>query len=489
MKNINKRSRKIVLIILGILILLILIVSIYKTNKTKLLDKDEFKNLCNNIETEAENFKSQDDFCKFITKWADSRKLTYSISNDGNIIFDQKAVSRKKKVSPTVVIVNYNYDNAKENRKSIATAAMIADKKLESGRKTVIFINNEKNDGSNYNNLNRDYFPQNSKIIYLDSGTYSYISPKSFMSANQTATIPIEYDSSNCDTALRIDVKGLKSDCVDTGINKAPNTISFLSNILTRLKSKSTICQIADIKIGNKGNMYPSSMSVTILLNSYSVESFTGYLDKVIKGFNKTYQDDDNPNCEYKYTILDDSKIPSLAYSKQTFDSLTTLLYTVDDGAKRFEEDNVIPDGYEENDICSIVSPVQLRSDNENMYLDIYSQAVNKDYLKDVLDDNITAAKISKCDITSNKIVPAFNNSNSKVLHTLQYTYFKVSNLYGKEISLSEDNDTYFTPMSYINEISQSKDIVHIKENDASASVVANMIICYIQTKGNFLSL
>lgn len=489
MKKFIKKN-KLLIIILILITILLSVVSIYRYIKIKPFDKAAYTELYKNLEVDGENFVKQSDLQRYITGWADQHQLKYQVDSNKNIIFVQDASSKKSNVSPTVIIVNYNYENAVDNRKVLASAAMLAKIKLEnSGKKIVIFVNNEKNDGSNYYGLDKKYFTNNSKVVYLDYGKSSYISTNSFNSINQTFKLPSKHVESKCDTAIKIHIKGLISDCIDTGINKKANPISLLSTILTRLKSKSTICELASIKVNNKGNMYPNELEATIMMNSYSVDGFTAYLDKRIKAFDKACKDD-NPDCEYSYKVIKKkNKLPSTVYSKETFNSLTTLLFTITNGSERLTEDNIIPDGYEVKDIYGIICPNQLRVENGIIYLDVYSQGINSKYLNQIIEDNKISADLANAELVNSITYPQFQNNNSNLIKTLQRTYVKVSDLGGTEIYLPRDYDTYFTPMTYLNEINNNMDIVHVKENSRSAAIITNMLICYIQTKGNFLSL
>lgn len=485
MKKLSKK-KKITFILLTILIIISMAFGAYEHSKVKLFDKSTYSDLYKNLEASADSFNKQSDLREYITSWADDCNLQYTVDDAQNIIFTQKAVKKKKDISPTVILVNYNYENVLDNKKILASAASIAYTKIHSSKTTVIFVNNEKNDGESYYKLSRELFPKKAKVIYLDYGTHMYASNKSFASAVQTIAIPTEKVDVKCDTAIKIKITGLKSDVVDTSINNRVNPISLFSTLLTRLKSKSTICQIADIKVHNKGNMYPDSLEAKILINSYSLESFTKYLDKRIEAFNKACDDE---TCKYTYKILKDSKIPDLAYSKKTFNALTSLLFTINDGTIRFDEDSIIPDDYEEKDINTIICPTQLRFDYDQMYLDVYLQAVNSDYLNQALKENATAAKLSNCSVYSSYKESSFKNKHNKFIHQLQSAYFKVSLLYGTASFLNIDADTYFTPMTYLKEINPNMDIIHIKENSISASTFTNTIIYYIQNRGNFLSL
>lgn len=487
MKKLSNK-RKTLLLIFSFLLIIILVLGIYRMSKIKLFDRSAYYTLNKNLKASSEAFESQKDLKNFIIEWADTQNLKYEVDDENNIIFTENAISKKKNISPTVVLVNYNFETAYNNSKVLTSAAMITQTKIKSSKTTVIFVNNENNNGKGYYNLDKKYFPNKSKVIYLDYGKYMYVSNKSFTSAMQSIVIPTKTTSVHCDSAVKIKIKGLESDDIDTSISNRTNLLSTLSSILTRLKSKSTICQIADIKLSNKYKMYPDGLEITILLNSYSIDSFTKYLDKSISKFEKKYSD--NEKFEYTYKIIKKKKkLPKKAYSKKTFNALTTLLFSVKNGAERFDEESVIPKGYEIKDINTITSPCQLRNaEDGNLYLDVYTQAVNSDYLNKATRDNSTVAKLSNCKIYKTTTIPSFSSKNKKFLRKLQRAYFKVSDLYGANFSLELDADTYFTPMSYLHKINTNMDIVHIKENSKSAGTLTNMIICYIQTRGNILS-
>ena len=490
MKNISHKA-KIALLVITIIAIIISLLGIYKYQKIRIFDKTTYNELCKNLEKDAVNFNCQKDLKTYITTWAEDNNLKCIVDDFDNIIFEKQASKKKTNETPTVFVVNYNYDNAVKNRKVLSTAAMLAYTDVNSSKTTVIFINNENNDGQSYENINHSYFPDNAKVIYLDAGKSSYISASSYRQEDQTVTIDAKKVPVSCDTAIKIKIEGLKSDCIDTNVTTQTNPIILFSTLLTRLQTKSTICQLANLKVGNRGYMYPSSIEATILLNSYSVDSFTKYIDKRIEKFEKNHDIESEPNVKYSYEIIEKSSdaFPKKAYSKKTLKSLTTMLFTLDSDTYRFNEEDMIPDGYEEYSIYGISSVRQIRTDKSNIFIDITSQAINKSKLSEILNDHSEAAKLSDCSIKTTKKLESFKNNKPGLINTLQKTYFIVNDLSGTNITLKEKNDTYFTPMTYLARINKNMDIIHVKEGSKANTIITNMLLCYIETKGNFLSL
>lgn len=486
MKNLSK-SKKIVLIVLISVILIIGVLSIYRLTKIRIFDKGKYSELCSNLETDGEKFKSQDDMCNYITEWAKNNKLEYTLDSNNNIIFVQEAASNKSSVSPTVIVVNYNYENAIDNRRVLSSAAMIAATPLKSGKKTVIFVNNANNKGDGYYALDKNLLTDNSKVVYLDyNEKKSYISRSSFSQTDQTLTVAKNYEEPKFDTILKINIGGLKTDCMGSNTGSHANPIDNLSTVLSRLKSKSITYQIADIKVDNRGKMFPTSLEATIVLNSYSADSLKDYMDKRVDAFMDSNKED-NPDCYYKYEFNDN--IPSQVMSQASSDSVTTLLYTLKNGKYKYKETDKIPEGYEEGDVYSIASINQIRSDENNIYIDISTQSASKEIEDKLVNDNRSLAEMANAGIVTTSHYDPFYNSNDNLENMLKSTYYKVSDLSGTETSLKSDVDNYFTPMSYLSDINSKMNIVHIRENKSSSAIITNLLLVYVQTKGNFLNL
>ncbi len=489
-KNISRR-KKIVLAVAIVLFSVSLILTIYTSSSSRLLDKSEYRKLYKSIiETEEDGgFTSQKSLRNFILKWADDKKLSYEVDENNNIIFSSKAISRKKKVSPTVLCVDYNYETASDDARVLASAAMTAATELSSGKRDVIFFENGKNEAKGYRGIDKKYFTDQTKAIYLDSGS-PYISTESYAQELSTIQIPVEREPVKCDTAIRIKISGITPKIVNTNITKLPSPIIAWRQILTRLKEKSTISQIADFKIEGHGLMNPVSLDATILLNSYSVEGLTSYIDKRIESWEEAYSEN-NEGLSFTYEVIenvDDTSIET-AYSQKTFKKLTNVLYTVNEGNYKFEEGDTLPEGKEIGDNYGVNAMVGLRSDDNNIYLDLMSQGYDSKHLDKITADNKAASELFGCKYKTNEITPNFVNKKDALARNITLTYLKVNDNYGENIILPTDTDRYFTPCSYLQEINGNMDIIHLRMNSSTAVVITNTILGYIEKKGNFLSI
>lgn len=489
-KNLSHK-KKIGLIFTAVLFSAALILTVYIKTNSKLLNKSEYKKLYKSIKTTEENggFSDQKSLRNFIINWADEKNLDYEIDNQNNIIFSSDGVTRKKKFSSTILCVDYNYETANNDAKPLATAAMTAATELNSGKKIVVFFNNERNEAKGYDGIDAKYFKDHSKVIYLDYGKTAYISTTSYAQELSRIQIPAERENVKCDTAIKVNISGINSKPINTNISKLPNPIIAFRQILTRLKEKSIICQIADFKIKDNGLMNPVSLEVTILVNSYSVNSLTKYIDKRIASWEKSYSDD-NENLSFSYEVIDDVKsVADSAYSQETFDKLTSILYTINEGNYKFEEGDSIPADKEVGDNYGINAMINLSEEGENIYIDLMSQAYNLELMKKIADDNKTACELFGGHYESIEVISPFVNKNTALSRNINITYLKVNDSYGENIILPSDMDNYFTPCAYLQKINKKMDIVHLRMNSSSAVVISNTILGYIEKKGNFLSI
>ena len=486
-KVIGNNKFKILLILL--IILAVAGVSVYRSRTTKLLDKEvysEFKEAIEAVrDSEEGGFADQQALVDMIEQWADSRSLEYKEDKHGNIIFNKPASERKKNITPTLVAVSINYETAADNPQVLASAAAIAASDIESGRRTVVFFNDEQSLAKGYKGINKKYISSKTKVIYLDRGSSSYISTASFQQRDSVVTVPAELEENPCDTAVRISISGIRSGVIGPGINKRPDPVSALSSLLTRLKSKSVDCRLAGVTIGSNGNMYPVSLDVVITLNSYNLSSFTSYIDKRIKAWEKAYGDT-YEDLKYEYEVIDDEEsLPETVYTAETTDKLTGILYTINSGSYKYSESDALPEGKEAGDVYGYNCVTGLYAGDEDIRLTLITQGANDLFADRICNDNKAAAELYECGYEQTGKISEFINDKDSLARTFKTTFEKVNKNDAADVTLPYETDNCFTPCSYLAAKNGKADIIHIRMKSSHASKIANTILCYIKAKGN----
>ena len=464
-------------------------ISIRMSQSTQLLDKaayKEFKEAVDEVaDSEAGAFENQEALRTFIKTWFDNYGLKYKEDEFGNIIFDKEPVKRKRNVTPTLVCVSMNYETACDNSQLLASAAAIALTGVESGRQTVIFVNDEQNLGKGYKGLTDEYVTPRSKVLYMDKGSTLYLSTASFEKVFSHFDLKAEREENVCDTAVKVTIKGVPSAVVTTNINKQPDPISAFSGMLSRLKGKSAIYRVADVKVGSNGDMYPVSIETTITLNSYAAGSFTAYLDKRIKAWEKAYGKD-NEDLEFSYKVIDDPEaLPKTTYTAETTDKLAGILYTVKSGTYRYAENDVIPENKDVGDVYGINAVLGIAADENNISIRVMSQGAGEMFTNRMLYDNRAASELYECTYKTDSKIEAFENTKDSLSLTFKKTYDKVNDTTSAGSELRMDTDNFFTPCSYLQAVNGEADIIHLRMDGSNAVKLANTVLCYIKTKGN----
>lgn len=438
---------------IGFILLALLLagIAVYNYTKSNLLDKDKYKDFKKSLVELSEKVDSNNDIHAHITSWANSNNIVYTSDSADNIIIKRNNQSGNS-ARNMVICVEYNYKTFKNSIDAIASAEYISATDTTSSS-TVIFSKNEENKHSGIRALDSGYFKDKSNVIYLDSADSSFISRQAFSSADSVISIPCSKTPRTRDTGIKLSISGIETAPPSAAISSQPNPLTSLGTILTHLKSKSVLYQLADVKVGNEGNMYPTSLEATILIDSYELEDFCTYLDDKSTSYVEQYSKK-FPKISYSYNVmLDNSKLPGTTYSEQSVEILTNVLYTIKNGTYRFEEPDV-PSGYNDNDVYAINCVEGLRIDGEYMNMNINSSAMNEAYLDQIVDETKTAAKIS--------------GASHKLTHRIGRFIAEPSEL-SKSINDAntiEARQTEFSPCSYIQEKNENINLLHVRECD-----------------------
>ena len=462
----------------------------YRANRYKVLDRTAFSDLISETsEAAKEGFESQEQLSSYITSWADRNSLEYKIDKAGNIIFDTAAIDRKKNVSPTVIVAGLNYRTASHSVNLIASAAAIASADLESGRKTVIFVNDENSSGNGYKHLSKKLIGDKSKVIYLDEGNKAYISVHSFAESVAEISMPAKKEDASLDTAVKIHISGIVSkDVSPENSVSMPDPLNAFGGLLTRLKTRSIVYRVSDFSVGSSNNMYPDSLDACIMLNSYSVESFKKNLDKQSKDWLRDFSKD-NPDLAITYEVIESKDmLPKKCYDAATSDLLAKLLYTITGNTYKFSENDAIPENSYEGDYSGVNAVMNLEDAGTVIKLRIMSQGYDDLFLDRIVIDNRAAAEMLECSFKETERYAAFDNKKNSLFRTFRTTYSKVHSS-SEKAELAAYSDSCFTPCSYLAEKNDKVDVIHLRISKMSAANLTNTLMCYIKSKGNTFSL
>lgn len=471
------KKKKIILCIavLAAVVIGIFSYSIARLNRMyDLVDKRDLSNMRDSIESHMEDVDSTDRITHLLTDWCDVNNVKFTIDDNKNVIIRKTSSNADKHTPTTVLAMEYNSKTFQQDISAYAVAEYFAKHGLNHGDVNVVFFCNDNNHHTGARNISKKYIPKKSRIILLTQGESSGISRSSFGNSLQSVSIPYKKVSRRCDSALRIRIGGIPTGVPSQATSGQPNPISLLANVLTHLKSKSVSFQLADVKVESNGNMSPTGIQATILIDSYSMESVTTYLDDRIEDF-----EDDNkkdfPDSYYEYKELTE-QLPSTAYSKKAVNRLITFLYTFKDGTYRFDKDNV-PEGYKEKDIYGINSIQDLSADGSSLNLRISTMGMNDKYLKQIVKENRNAAELSDVKIGTKITDSPYENTKNELFQLIQDAYNKANDVSTVDAMIPEKPDCGFTILTFLSAKNRNTDGVHLQITDKTAVKIANGIL------------
>ena len=475
----TKKRRRILLAVIFLIVISLFACSVYMQSQLfASVDKHDLTTLTEELTLATENIHSTDKMKKLLTDWCEDNDIKYKVDSNKNIIISKEADNAKDDMEVTVLAAEYNGKDLVDNISALAAAEYFAKHGLNGGDVHVVFLNNDGNYHTGARNLSKKYVPKNARIILLTGGDSTRISNASFASSLQTVSIPYTSVSNSCDSAIQIRIGGLETGVPSDSISKQTNPITQLGTVLTWLKTKSTTFQLADVKVESNGNMYPTAITATILINSYSLESVSAYLDKRIESFEDDNKDD-YPDSYYEYEEITNN-IPTEAYSKKATNRLTTFLYTFKNGTYRFDEENLPEDGdYEENDLYGVNCVENLWTEDGALKLRINTSALNKDYLQQITTENQEAATLSKVSIETNVTYASYSNEESTLQTLIQNAYAKVNDTSTVDSSIKEKTDSSFTAMTFLSAKNKNTDAVHIRLSNETDVKTVNAILNY----------
>lgn len=471
----SKKKQRTLFIIIAAIVASLFAYSLYVQSKLyDVVDKKKVKSSIEELTQVATEVRSTDDIRSILTNWAKKNDLKYNVDENKNVILKHTSTRKRSSSKRTVIAVEYNNKLFQKNVVAYATAQYYAKHGLNGSDVTVLFLYNDGNYHTGARNISKKYIPNNARVILLTQGSKSYVSRSSLGNVLQTASIPFTKEARECDSAIKIRIGGLTA---DTPSGKyQDNPIDELNTVLTRLKTKSIAFQVANIKVESGGNTYPTAISATILINSYSMESLTSYLDDRQEKYEDS-NEEDFPDAYYEYEEVT-GKLPSTAYSKKSINRLTTFLYTYNNGNYRFGKDDA-PEGFKKGDLYGTNCLENLWAEDGQLKVRISTTAISNKYLKQIVQENKEAATLSHTTINTDVTYSQFSNSSTGLMELIQDAYTKVNDTSTVDATVPEDTDTCFTALTFLSTKGKSIDAVHVQLPEDSPVKVANAILNY----------
>lgn len=348
----------------------------------------------------------------YVTAWADENGINVTSSSDTYLVLTKKGNSELEKTESFTfhAAVEFGSESANEASLSSANAILTALIQAQTGS-TVrgIFTLTENGQAIGAEKLNTDYLKCDN-FIDISYAKKSALYNSIAASADMSAVKDLYMTSPGYTEAYKIDLKLKEGQSAYKNRGTYPNAIKTIGDLLASCQSSTILFELASFEGGTATDMLPSEVTATIVLHENDVESFTKKFDKSYERIEKAYEDLDDEEETFEYTMTE-VDTPDLVVSKEDTENIVSLMYTMINGAYVKNDDGEVK-AYSNQGIISV-------SDGQ-FQLDLSAKSLENNLMEDIKTDVKTICGL--CDIdykSSHKSELWFNASSTPLVAAL----------------------------------------------------------------------
>lgn len=418
------------------------------------------------LEDSANTLTSTDKVRDYLCHWAKSKGISYATDSYGNVIMSVKSSKAYRDAAPTVVLCSYDAEQFNNYIDPMAVALYVAKNNEKTGQLKVIFTSEEGHDFGGIKGLAKKYFDNDTNVFSLNGGDKNMWSLNTGARSSYTFTNQVSYTAPIGDKAYRIKIQGLPGGIPDSKISSYPNPIKELGDVLAYFKTNALIYELANIKGGNSGNLYPKSASMTVVIDGNDFDKLQSRMDTAIENFNDDYLED-FPEMTYTY---EEVELPSRVISQNYSNEFVSLLYTLLDGVYyRDEEDNLV----------SITSIGSVKSTDSTYRISAVGNSLAEDNMKLIDTDYETICGLSDVNYRKNDWQKVWNSNSDSEFANLLITAF--DDYSGSDLEFKDSVPA--TNASYVFRKNEKCNIVNITLNEEKIERYAGTIITFMMNQ------
>ncbi len=291
------------------------------------------------LEDSASTLTSTEAIRDYLSNWAKSKGIKYTVDSHNNVIMRVNASKEYKEADPTVIVCSYDAKQFNNNIEPMAMALYIAKNNESTGKLDVIFTSEVGHDYAGIKFLDKKYFKDNANVFCLNGGQKNMWSANTGARSSYTFSNSVAYTAPTGEKAYKIKISGLPGGIPDSKISSYPNPIKELGDLLAYFKTNALIYELADITGGSSGNLYPKSSSMIIVIDEDDIDKFDSRMETAMENFNDDYLED-YPEMTYTY---EEVPLPEKVVTEEYQNEFVSMLYTLLDGVYyKDDDDNLI---------------------------------------------------------------------------------------------------------------------------------------------------
>ena len=404
----------------------------------------------------------------YLLNWAKNKGISAISDNYNNVIMAIKATDGYNNVEPTVIQCSFDCNQLAGCVTPMAIAMYLAKNPETHGALKIIFTSSENNDFSGVLNLSTKYFINGTNVIALGQSTENLISNKSGALSTYTFSKKIKYVNSKYKNAYKIEISKLSGGIPDTKISSYPNPIKVLGDLLANFKTNSILFELANFSGGNSATLYPTTASMTILVDDSEVDNFETKMDKTIESFSNKYSD---KQTTYSYTYTKVST-PKKVVSTSTNSNFVSLLYTIMNGVY-YKDDN--------GDVISITNIGSIKKTGSTYNIKVSANSISISNMNEITNTFKTICSLSSSTFRQDSKIDGWNSSaKSNIISDMTIAAQSYSNN-----SLKLTDSVSATACSFLHKKNSKLGMIYFGVNQDNQYDCTGTIINYIENSNS----
>jgi dipeptidase D len=287
----------------------------------------------NDLLLALEDIKSIEGFDNYIMRWADKEDIKTSYDKFGNIIMSKAPTEGYASGNGNSINIQTSIDisNLEECCIPVAMSLFLIKNVTENNFMRIIFTNNSNGDFSGAKGINSSYlFTDNqinldwTNINETSSSEFDIVIASVETTVNQMS-LPLKYVDSTYSKAYKISINNLNGGSSSKITSQNPNPIKIIGDLLASCKSSGILFELGDFVGGDSPDTFPTSASITLVINDNDINKFTKKVENAQKKFKETYG---ASQANYTYLLTETEK-PEKVLSSDNMNSIVSLLYTL----------------------------------------------------------------------------------------------------------------------------------------------------------------
>lgn len=384
------------------------------------------------------NGRTADEILSYIEDWALSRNIPAERDSAGNLILKQKPTAEYNVgIHDTVLCCNITGDMDKMSTEfqNAALGMYTIEQVKDHGGLTLAFTKDPDSSMPATKTLKKSLSDKANIICITSVLPASSGSEKDTFGKASTAIYnsgaeircyelskKVKYEKPKYNKAFRISIFGIDQVSSAAATETYPSAAHQMSNLLSFIKSKNILFQLASLNAGKSPLDNASRAEAVIVINDSDIERVTKILDKDKDQMADKYDMDEDDPINYVYS---ETVMPEKVLKTSYCDSLMSALYTLPSG---------VYDPYETGRIDAIINTGYIKTTKKKFVIGTCIRSLEEGYTNEIDTEikNIALLTDSDCEITYS--LPAWTAADEKGITAVFLA--TVDKQYDKEFTL-----------------------------------------------------